>query len=156
MDASERRLTPAERRLVQSMFGSAINMDAVHLKRRCWWPLQPRDVVMAPTGHLHFHPQGTAWRDCFARESPRMQAFFLHEMTHVWQAQTRGRLYLPLMRHPFCRYAYTLIPGRRFARYGIEQQAEMVGDVHLMRCGVAVPGKPALAELEALLPFGRE
>jgi hypothetical protein len=30
------------------------------------------------------------------------------------------------MRHPFCRYAYALRPGKPFARYGIEQQAEIV------------------------------
>ena len=47
-------------------------------------------------------------------------------MTHVWQAQTRGRFYLPLMRHPFCRYAYELVDGRPFGRYGLEQQAEIV------------------------------
>ena len=28
------------------------------------------------------------------------QGFFIHEMTHVWQAQKGGRFYLPLMRHP--------------------------------------------------------
>ena len=33
-------------------------------------------------------------------------------MTHVWQAQTRGRFYLVLMRHPFCRYTYQLEEGR--------------------------------------------
>ena len=47
-------------------------------------------------------------------------------MTHVWQAQTSGRFYLPLMRHPFCRYGYRLKPGKPFERYGLEQQAEIV------------------------------
>ena len=47
-------------------------------------------------------------------------------MTHVWQAQREGRLYLPLMRHPFCRYAYEFEPGKPFRRYGLEQQAEIV------------------------------
>ena len=47
-------------------------------------------------------------------------------MTHVWQAQKSGRFYLPLMRHPFCRYQYELKPGKPFHRYGLEQQAEIV------------------------------
>jgi hypothetical protein len=81
------------------------------------------------------------------------QAFFLHEMTHVWQTQTRGRWYLPLMRHPFCRYDYSYEPGRPFDRYGIEQQAEIVAHVHLLRNGIGVPGKPPLPVLEAILPF---
>ena len=57
-------------------------------------------------------------------------------MTHVWQTQTRGRFYLPLMRHPFCRYAYDLVPGRPFARYGLEQQAELVRHAFLAKHGV--------------------
>lgn len=73
--------------------------------------------------------------------------------THVWQAQRGGRWYLPLARHPFCRYAYDWVPGRPFARYGIEQQAEIVRHAFLLRQGVRVPGKPGLADFEALLPF---
>jgi len=73
--------------------------------------------------------------------------------THVWQAQTRGRFYLPLMRHPFCRYAYVWQPGRPFDRYGLEQQAEIVRHAFLLRRGVRLPGKPPLEVYEALLPF---
>jgi hypothetical protein len=36
-----------------------------------------------------------------------------------------------LMRHPFCRYGYQMIESRRFDRYGLEQQAEMVRDCFL-------------------------
>jgi hypothetical protein len=73
--------------------------------------------------------------------------------THVWQAQTRGRLYLPLMRHPFCRYGYSTKPGWPLRRFGIEQQAEIVRHTFLLRRGRQVPGKPPLATYEALLPF---
>lgn len=151
----ERPLTAPERALVAGMFGTAVDPDPVRVRHWRWWPLQPRHVVMAPMGHLHVAPGGRGWSDCYAGEGVRVAAFFLHEMTHVWQAQTRGRWYLPLMRHPFCRYAYAFTPGRAFTDYGIEQQAEIVGHVHLMRHGVAVPGKPPLAVLEAILPFRR-
>jgi hypothetical protein len=151
--ADERTLTEAERSLVAAMFGDAVDPDEVRLKHWPWWPLQPRSVVMAPMGHLHFHPGGKSWCGCFGSASIRKQAFFLHEMTHVWQSQTKGRWYLPLMRHPFCAYDYVWKPGKAFADYGIEQQAEIVAHVHLMRNGVKVPGKPPLAELEAILPF---
>ena len=66
------------------------------------------------------------WSDDFAKEPLSRQAFFIHEMAHVWQAQKGGRFYLPLMRHPFCRYRFELKPGKPFSRYGIEQQAEIV------------------------------
>ena len=78
-----------------------------------WWPFQPRSAAMAPMGNIYFHPDGGGWSDDFSKEPLGRQGFFIHEMTHVWQAQTRGRFYLPLMRHPFCRYAYELKPGSR-------------------------------------------
>jgi hypothetical protein len=147
-----RHLTDGERDLVRSMFGKAIALDAVEIRRRRWFPFQPREVAMAPSGHIHFHPKGTAYRDDFSRESTPMQAFFLHEMTHVWQRQ-RG-IFLPLRRHPFCRYAYVLHPGRAFTRYGLEQQAEIVRHAFLLRRGATVAGAPPLAQYESVLPFG--
>jgi hypothetical protein len=149
----QRPLTVPERILVAGMFGAAINPDPVRIRQWRWWPFQPQHITMAPMGHLHIPPGSDVWRDCFAQQGVEMQAFFLHEMTHVWQAQTKGRWYLPLMRHPFSRYGYDVVPGWSFERYGIEQQAEIIRHVHLMRNGVAVPGKPPLAVLEALLPF---
>ncbi|MGJ0238303.1 hypothetical protein ACQEPB_07255 [Novosphingobium fluoreni] len=108
---------------------------------------------MAPTGHMHFHPRSTLYRDDFGVEGPQLQALFLHEMTHVWQTQRRGRWYLPLMRHPLCRYDYTLRPGWTLDRYGIEQQAEIVRHIFLLRSGVHVPGASPLASYAGILPF---
>ena len=81
---------------------------------------------MAPSGNIHFHPESGLWSEDFSKENLSLQGLFIHEMTHVWQAQTRGRWYLPLMRHPFCRYSYRLVEGRPFDRYGLEQQAEII------------------------------
>lgn len=148
-----RPLTAAERFLAASIFGTAINYGAVRIHRRPWFPMQPRHCVMAPTGHIHFHPKGDLWCEDFAATSLQRQGLFIHEMTHVWQAQMRGRWYLPLMRHPFCRYAYRLKPGRPFDRYGLEQQAEIVRHVFLLRRGYRPAGAAPLAALEHLLPF---
>jgi len=54
----ERALTPGEVKLVASVFGTAIDYAAVTIRRRKWFPFQPRKVTMAPRGHLHFHPKG--------------------------------------------------------------------------------------------------
>jgi hypothetical protein len=70
-------------------------------------------------------------------------------MTHVWQTQKRGRFYLPLMRHPFCRYSYRLKHGQPFDRYGLEQQAEIVRHRFLADRGVAL----AVVPDASLLPF---
>jgi len=104
---------------------------------------------MAPMGDIWFHPDGGGWSEDFSREPISRQGFFIHELTHVWQSQKGGRFYLPLMRHPFCRYAYNLEPGKPFESYGIEQQAELVRHRFLADRGVELPICPP----EDLLPF---
>ena len=149
----ERALTGGEIDLARSVFGDAIDYSRVRMIKRKWWPLQPRNTIMAPSGSLHFHPQGNAWSDDFSKEPIPLQGLFIHEMTHVWQAQRRGRFYLVLMRHPFCRYDYAVRAGWPLERYGLEQQAEIVSHAFLMRRGMGVPGVPARAQLETILPF---
>jgi hypothetical protein len=148
-----RLLTPGEIALARSVFGDAIELSKVRLVRRKWWPFQPRNAAMAPTGNIHFHPHGQLWSEDFAAEPLSLQGLFIHEMTHVWQSQTRGRFYLPLMRHPFCRYAYDLEEGRPFQRYGLEQQAEIVRHLFLGDAGIKIPQTQALPRLRDLVPF---
>lgn len=145
---ASRALTTGEAALARSIFGSAIAYDRVRVHRRRWWPLQPANVCMAPDGDLWFAAASDLWRDDFAQASLGLQGLFIHEMTHVWQAQRGGRWFLPLVRHPFCRYRYRPVPGKPFAHYGIEQQAEIVRHAFLSRRGV--PGVP---DGSALLPF---
>jgi len=149
----ERPLTPGEAEMVRQAFGDAIALAPVRLRRRRFFPFQPRATVMAPMGHIHFHPAGPHWRDDFAAASLPMQALFIHEMVHVWQAQQRGRWWLPLMRHPFCRYDYTFVPGKPFEQYGIEQQAELVRHAFLASRGLPVKGAPPLDQVALILPF---
>ena len=134
-----RPLTVGEIALVSSVFGASIDNARVRIIRGRWWPLQPKGIVMAPTGNIHFHPADPRWSDDYADESLSLQGLLIHEMTHVWQSQKRGKYYLPLMRHPFCRYGYQLQQGRSFDRYGLEQQAEIVRHRFLADRGVTVP-----------------
>ena len=142
-------MTPGEVELARSVFGSAIDYSKVRLSEGKWWPLQPRRSAMAPMGSIYFHPDGGGWSEDFSKEPLAAQAFFIHELTHVWQAQKGGRFYLPLMRHPFCRYAYRLEPGKPFSRYGIEQQAQIVMHRFLADRGAPVAIEPP----RTLLPF---
>lgn len=148
-----RPLTQGEIELAHSMFGDAVDYGRVRIVRRKWWPFQPKNVVMAPTGNIHFHPDSPLWSEDFSRERLSLQGLFIHELTHVWQAQTRGRFYLPLMRHPFCRYAYTVRDRQAFDRYGLEQQAEIMRHIFLSRRGASVSNQDTLAALEARLSF---
>lgn len=151
---SARPLTKGEEALVLEMFGAAVDCTPVRIKRRRFFPFQPAGTVMAPMGHLHFHPATHLYCDDFASAPLPLQALFLHEMVHVWQAQQRGRWWLVLMRHPFCRYRYRFVPGKPFTAYGIEQQAEIVRHAFLAKRGRPAPGSPERETLVSLLPFG--
>jgi len=133
-------LTAGEIELARTIFGDALDYSVITIRRRKFFPLQPRKVTMAPRGHLHFHPLGEHYCDDFSSAGFSRQGLFIHELTHVWQTQQRGEWYLLLNRHPWCRYDYSLKPGFTLDRYGIEQQAEIVRHAFLLRNGVGVPG----------------
>jgi hypothetical protein len=148
----ERRLTKGEVALARSVFGGAVDYSKVTIRRRKWFPFQPRKTTMAPRGHLHFHPLGEAYCDDFSAATPHRQGLFIHEMVHVWQTQTRGDWYLILHRMPWASYKYQLKPGWTLEDYGIEQQAEIVRHAFLLRSGVRLAGAAPLAQYLALMP----
>ncbi len=148
---TSRSLTSAEIALARSVFGDAIAYDRVRVHAAKWWPFQPRQIAMAPNGHLYFSPKGDLYCDDFCDRPLVRQGLFIHEMTHVWQHQTGTNLILK--RHPFCRYDYSLKPGWTLRRYGIEQQAEIVRHAFLLAQGEKVPGAPPLEVYRAILPF---
>ena len=119
-----RGLTLGERALVSEMFGTSIDCNRVTINARKWWWFQPKRVVMAPDGHMWCHPEGGVYCADYSLQSLELQALFIHEMTHVWQHQSG--IFLPLRRHAFCRYGYTLKAGKPLKAYGIEQQAMIV------------------------------
>ncbi|WP_421838587.1 vgr related protein [Novosphingobium sp.] len=139
--------------MAESVFGGALDLAPVRIRRRRFFPFQPRGTVMAPMGHVHFHPASPHYRDDFAQAPLGLQGLFIHELVHVWQTQQRGRFYLPLMRHPFCRYDYHFDAARPFKSYGIEQQAELVAHAFLAARGGPHAAAPSLAALQTVLPF---
>ena len=155
MTSTSRPLTEGERTLAASVFGDAIDYEAVSIRHARWWPFQPRNTLMAPCGHVHVPPKSSVWSEDYSQDGLSLQALLLHELTHVWQAQRRGKYYLPLMRHPFCRYDYAVKPGWPLERYGLEQQGEIVRHTFLLRHGFIFEGAPPLATLESILPFRR-
>ena len=139
--------------MARTVFGDAIDYSSVRLKRRKWWPFQPKRITMAPNGHIYFHPKGQAYCDDYAFQPLSVQGFFIHELTHVWQTQTKGRWYLVLKRHPFCSYGYSLKPGAALEDYGIEQQAEIVKHAFWLRHGAKIPGVSDKAAYDVLVRF---
>ncbi|WP_343055233.1 vgr related protein [Sphingomonas aerophila] len=150
---TRRKLTEGEKRLARSVYRDSINLDAVEVRRKKWAFFQPRHVAMAPSGHIHLHPDSPLWTEDFSHGGLGTRGLFIHELCHVWQTQ-RG-VYLPLARHPFCRYSYTIKPGWRFQQYGLEQQAEIVRHAYLLREGYTVPGAPSLGLYDSILSVFR-
>ncbi|MGB3721246.1 MAG: vgr related protein [Pacificimonas sp.] len=151
--AIERRAaTPGERAMAASIFGTALDMDAMRFCRGKWYFLQPAWITMSPDGNIWLHPNSGLWRADYSTGPLWLRGHIMHELTHVWQHQ-QG-IFLPLRRHPFCRYHYDYQPGKSFARYGLEQQAEIVRHGYLHKEGCATDGKPDAATYAALLPFG--
>ena len=146
-----RPLTDAETNLAASVFGGAIDYGRVRIHNRKWAFFQPRAVAMSPDGAIWFHPKGNLYTDDFCGCDVDAQGLFIHEMTHVWQRQ-KG-IFLPLKRHPFCRYDYALKPGWPLERYGIEQQAEIVRHAFLLREGRVIRGAPSIAQYATVIPF---
>ena len=149
----ERNLTETEVALARGVFGDAIRYDKVTIRRRKWAFFQPRTVTMAPRGHMHFHPKGESYCDDFGLGDFRQRGHFIHEMTHIWQTQQKGDWYLPLHRHPWCRYDYSLKPGWGLEQYGIEQQAEIVKHAFWLRTGVNVGGVGDASAYDLLVKF---
>ena len=148
---SERALTSAETALARSVFGDAIDYARVKIVNKKWAFFQPKRTVMAPLGAIHFHPKGGLFCDDFCGRNLEGQGLFIHEMTHVWQYQ-QG-IFLPLRRHPFCRYDYSIKPGWPLHKYGIEQQAEIVRHWFMLREGARIAGAPSIKQYAGILPF---
>lgn len=146
-----RPLTEGETRLAASVFGDAVDYAQARVANRKWAFFQPANTTMAPRGTIHFHPKSGLYTEDFSTAPIGVQGLFVHEMTHIWQHQ-KG-IFLPLRRHPFCRYDYAIKPGQKFAKYGLEQQAEIVRHAFLLRHGVRIEGAPPLAQYETILPF---
>lgn len=146
-----RPLTEAEVNLCRSVFGDAIDYRTVQIFNRKWWPFHPRRVTMAPDGNIWFHPKGGLFRDDYGNADLNLQGLLIHEMVHVWQHQ-KG-IFLPIARHPFCTYAYELVPGKAFADYGIEQQAEIVRHDFLLKQGARLKNGLQAEQFAGLVPF---
>ena len=144
-------MTSREIALAQTVFGDALDYAKIRIHKRKWWWFQPRKITMAPDGHLWFHPDSKLFCDDFCDRDLSLQGLFIHELVHVWQHQSG--IILPLKRHPFCRYDYSLKPGWTLQQYGIEQQAEIVRHVFLLKNGIKVAGAPPLEQYHGVLPF---
>jgi hypothetical protein len=134
---SMRRLTAGERALAAEMFGERLDAARVRILAI---PLWNRAFVAGPA--LIVWPATSARLDFSGPEVPlRTQAVFVHELTHVWQAQNGVSLILAKLRAGDAAesYAYDLSDDRAFADLNIEQQAMVVEHAFLASRGGRTP-----------------
>ena len=130
-----RSLTPGERAACADVFGAELDASRVKLFSLPFWP---RPFV--PNGRLIIWPSTSAMAD-FADAPLWLRSVLIHELTHVWQAQTG--VFLPLAKLKAgdgqAAYAYDLADGRNFSQLNIEQQAMVVQHAYLAAGGGAAP-----------------
>ena len=130
-----RRLTEGERGLAAEVFGEALDATRVRILAL---PLWSRAFV-AGAG-LMVWPARALPAD-FADAPLPLQGMFVHELCHVWQAQTG--VFLPLAKikagDTERAYAYDLNEGPAFSALNIEQQAMVVQHAFLAARGAAAP-----------------
>jgi hypothetical protein len=155
-----RRLTAGETALARSVFGEAIDYSRVRLSTRCWG-----GAAIAFGSHVTFPPSHPVPAD-FTHQGLGLQAWLVHELTHVWQFQTATARTLASWLRTVVEGGYGRgLPGYRYrlplgawAGYNLEQQASMVEHAFLLRERGLCPAAPAGATLAAYrtcVPFER-
>lgn len=137
-----RRLTVGERGFAAEMFGAGLDARRVRIFAI---PVWNRAFVAGPG--LIVWPAATVPWDFAAPQVPlRVQAVFVHELTHVWQAQHGVSLILGKIRagDGDASYQYDLLGGREFTAMNIEQQAMVVEHAFVASRGGETPHPPAL------------
>ena len=146
---ARRRLTGGEKDIGRIVFGREIDLDAVRIQQIPPAPF----AAMVPHRRTILFSMWRAARD-FADAPVLERGWFIHELAHVWQAR-RGVVLAAAKLRALGReaYAYRWEPGRLFASYNIEQQAEIARHLYLARIGEPDTRAPTLERLEALWPI---
>ncbi|TAJ71240.1 MAG: hypothetical protein EPO51_13125 [Phenylobacterium sp.] len=134
---ASRPLTAGERGFAAEMFGAGLDAGRVRIFAI---PLWRRAFVAGPG--LIVWPAATVRPDFAAPQVPlRVQAVFVHELTHVWQAQHGVSLILAKIKagDSLASYAYDLQGGRAFTAMNIEQQAMVVEHAFIASRGGETP-----------------
>lgn len=147
-----RGLTPGEQRLAAGVFGQAVRLETVRFLKSPW-PLDRAFVAGRWFGRDWIVWPGRGMPTDFAVAPLAVQAIFIHELVHVWQAQTGVNLLAAKLRagDSAAAYRYPVDDGCDWCRLNIEQQAMMVEHRFRLSRGGAVPAGPRF--YEDRLPF---
>lgn len=139
-----RALTAGEIALGRSVFGD----DIAWSKIRIFQAPRLGFGAMVPLGRTIVFSKWRAAHD-FSSASMWDQGWFVHELTHVWQA-SRGVVLAAAKIGALGKGAYAYKPNTPQLRaYNIERQAEIVRHLYLARVGASEEGAPSKEWLEA-------
>lgn len=147
-----RPLTAGEGDLAHEVFGDALALERVRIVGsplpRAFVPGRwfRRDWIVWPRRRLPHD---------IAAEPVRVQATFIHELVHVWQAQQGVNLLLAKLKAGDDRAAYVYpMDHCQWRHLNIEQQASAVEHAFRLSRGGAVPGDAAFYRAVAPFPCG--
>jgi hypothetical protein len=136
-----RPLTKGEIQLARQVFGDSIDYAAVKIHDKPYLPLlplQPKNSGMTPNGEIYTRD---SYSPDYSRENLYTRAFFIHEMTHVWQYQNKvlhpaAEAVKLNLKHKFnyaAAYDFQLDKSKDLVRYDMEQQAAIVQEYFLLK-----------------------
>jgi hypothetical protein len=146
-----RGLTEGEKAIARGVFGDAVDLDRVRIARR-----RGGRFAFVIGSRIAFPPEAPA---DFADQPLWRQAWLVHELTHVWQFQTRPLWAVAswlkvLATGGYGRglrgYVYDL-PIGAFETYNLEQQARLVEHAFLAAAGEVSSTMPEGAQAEHYL-----
>ena len=128
-----RALKDWEIQLAQTVFGDNINYRRVRIDEYAF--LGPKQARFC---YVSFNLVNS-W-------GPMLNSLLLHELTHVWQYQTMGAVYIPrALRAQYSNVGYNyggvsnlrsfLKKGKDLHAFNLEQQADIVADYYLIKDG---------------------
>ena len=129
-----RSLTVSEIALAKQLFKNSIDYNKVKIHHEKAAFFQPSNSGMTPNGQIYI--DGNVIADYGMSPSNDEKAFFLHEITHVWQKQNAilnpiisaiGNSLLHFGDYNKA-YFYTLDPKWDLLEYRMEQQAQIIED----------------------------
>lgn len=142
-----RPLTSGEITMAKKVFREHINYSKVKIHDGNYlWVGQADGMAMTPDGDIYFSAQGHVNDFSSSTNSAATKAWFIHEMTHVWQYQSgvnvrvQGLWTLVTGGYGSHKKAYSYYKvenyRKKFTEFNIEQQASIVGDyflVHILK-----------------------
>lgn len=130
----ERPLTSGEIAMARQVFGDSVDYSKVKVHNHGYWlffGFQDKNTAVTPNGEMYF-PEGVYQAD-YSQQRAENQAWFIHEMVHVWQYQLGYPIKRVRAPRPGMSYEYTLAEAKKFCDYNMEAQGNIIADYYLVR-----------------------